>query len=75
MYGVRRSPDTRVKRRVAVWGAPVHGRLVCSMNVVRRTHRTANDDRDGARLVGSRFRVHALLWADMAELGVVRGLH
>lgn len=75
VHGARRSPGTHVRRCEVVRRTPVHGRLVCSMTVTRRAHRTANDGRDGALPVESRFRAHALLCPNMTELRVVRGLH
>ena len=45
------------------------------MSVAWRAHGSTGDSRDGALLVNSGFRVHALLGSDVAKLWVVGGLH
>lgn len=63
-------------RRVAITRSAIHRRLVVSsMSVTRRAHGSASDGRNGALLVNSRFRVHALLRTDVAKLWVVGRLH
>lgn len=75
VHRTRRRPRARV-RWVAIARTSIHGRLlVRGVSVARRAHRSASDGRNGALLVNSRFRVHALLRADMAKLRVVRRLH
>jgi hypothetical protein len=74
VHRARRSPGAWV-RWVAVARSAIHGRLVNSVSVARRAHGSTSDGRNGALLVNSRFRVHALLGADVAKLWVVGGLH
>lgn len=74
MHRARRRPGTWV-RWVAVTGSAVHLRLVGSVSVAGRAHGATSDGRNGALLVNSRFRVHALLGADVAKLWVVGRLH
>ena len=62
-------------RGVAVARSAIHRRLVNSVSVARRSHWSTSDGRNGALLVNSRFRVHALLRTDVAKLRVVGGLH
>jgi hypothetical protein len=75
VHRTRRCPRAWV-RRVAIARTSVHGRLVVSsVRVTRRTHGSTSDGRDSALLLNSRFRVHALFWADVAKLRVVGRLH
>jgi hypothetical protein len=46
-----------------------------SVSVARRAHGATSDGRNGALLLNSRFRVHALFRADVAKLRVVGRLH
>lgn len=75
MHRTRRRPRARV-RWVAIARTSIHGRrLVRGVSVARRAHRSASNGRNGALLVNSRLRVHALFRANVAKLGVVRRLH
>lgn len=63
-------------RRVAITRSAIHRRLVVSsVSVARRAHGSTSDGRNGALLVDSRFRVHALFGTDVAKLWVVGRLH
>ena len=72
-----RRPRAWVRRRVAIARASVHGRrlVMRSVSVARRAHGATSDGRNGALLLNSRFRVHALFRADVAKLRVVGRLH
>jgi hypothetical protein len=61
---------------VTITGTAVHRRLVVDcVGVARGAHRPTSDGRNSTLLVDSRFRVHALFWADVAKLRVIGWLH
>lgn len=62
-------------RWVAVTRSAIHLRLVGSVSVAGRAHGSTSDGRNGALLVDSRFRVHALFRANVAKLWVIGRLH